>query len=642
MLLLGLRRTPIPPPVKPKAPPRVFNRNPSGSAPIRGRFIPPPRIPPGSGGASFVFSAGPLLPGLPPWALAALGLVAIEALFPARLADGTDPTPFDGIWFPTLPEPTPERVQPDPIIPNGVYKYRNVKTFVFKSHHDYSDPRFKSQPLTWRWECSFIPGGEEWVLTFDPAVLDVVYPEGDEYIDSIEKWVLRLDQGSLDPGYGEGFFYRYKDHGTWYSDWIGFEQPDPNWGVYRHGKNTMWDEVVSVEYWPAELFSPDDPPPGPITPHPNPYPNPQVVPKPAPTTITTVIPPFVTPPIVQPTGIEPVRVPADPVVEPLTQPELEPETTTTRSLPVPVLARPQSFELEPGTVLDTKIDGNIAPGPEAPIVPVPPDVHFPIDPNTPIGPGGAKPSIPSIANEVGRIEQKTEKILKGMGGLGGGGLLDLIDILTDLGALFPGGKVPGTTYSIQGVCETVSEDDSQPIYSEFLPEVEYGQAVLDRLDALPALLQQHLAFKTPTCGGSTRPKLEGDWVSIRFVSDAPSPNGKCSLRKLFRYRSKSAASLDQLREHWAGFTWQAGPVCVGHLDAWWGNPQCWAVSVDEGKRVIRHAGGEAGIDPDQTGRWQIGGSRSPRYGMPGTMRIEQFQGIDWITSREGPDAFPQL
>ncbi len=77
----------------------------------------------------------------------------------------------------------------------------------------------------------------------------------------------------------------------------------------------------------------------------------------------------------------------------------------------------------------------------------------------------------------------------------------------------------------------------------------------------------------------------------------------------------SGLGLDAIVDHWKDFTFESGPVVVGHVGSSWGNPQVWASSEEEGKRVIRHAGGEAGIDPDQTGEWKIGSSDSARYGV---------------------------
>ena len=160
----------------------------------------------------------------------------------------------------------------------------------------------------------------------------------------------------------------------------------------------------------------------------------------------------------------------------------------------------------------------------------------------------------------------------------------------------------------------------------------------DKIDEIKEELD---AVKDCACG-DPKPELLGDWVSIRFVSDGNSPNGTAPLRKLFRYRSQSSRDEQQLRDYWAGFTWQAGPVIVQHKGTWWGTPQVWASSAEEGKRVLRFAAGEAGASPDTDGEWIVTGSASPRYGMQGTMRVQQYRGRDWITSRIGPSGPVEL
>jgi hypothetical protein len=139
-----------------------------------------------------------------------------------------------------------------------------------------------------------------------------------------------------------------------------------------------------------------------------------------------------------------------------------------------------------------------------------------------------------------------------------------------------------------------------------------------------------------------RPTLEGDIRTIHFVSNEKTEDGGTCLRKRFRYRSTNGQSLGAIVDHWRDFVWQAGPVCVGHVESSWGNPQVWAASANEGKRVIRHAAGEAGINPDQDGRWVISGSLSSRYGMPGTMRVSTRGGVYRITARDGSDGPPMV
>jgi len=201
---------------------------------------------------------------------------------------------------------------------------------------------------------------------------------------------------------------------------------------------------------------------------------------------------------------------------------------------------------------------------------------------------------------------------------------------------------PGLIYRMVSVCETnsagepISESVDVPI-----PALQAPDAQMARLDAIVELLQAAKNFKQPICPPD-KPELLGDWVTVRFESLEISPQGTRPLRKLFRYRSQSALDLGQIAAYWENFQWNAGPVCVQHKGAWWGTPQCWASNADEGKRVIRFAGLEAGIDPDAIGEWVISGSSDPRFGMPGTMQVAKVQGLEWVTSRQGPSGLPLL
>ena len=162
-----------------------------------------------------------------------------------------------------------------------------------------------------------------------------------------------------------------------------------------------------------------------------------------------------------------------------------------------------------------------------------------------------------------------------------------------------------------------------------------------RMDALAWMINNAALIPYIECS-KCGPVLEGEWVTVRFESVENSPLGTRPLRKLFRYRSQSALDLGQKAAYWENFTWNAGAVCVQHKGAWWGTPQCWAANADEGKRVIRFAGLEAGIDPDVLGEWVISGSSDPRYGQPGSMKVAKVSGLEWVTSRQGPSGLPLL
>lgn len=115
------------------------------------------------------------------------------------------------------------------------------------------------------------------------------------------------------------------------------------------------------------------------------------------------------------------------------------------------------------------------------------------------------------------------------------------------------------------------------------------------------------------------------------------------LAKRFRYRDQSGASLEAHTAHWRGFTWQAGPVVVIHKGGPWGVPQVWAATAEEGKRVIRHAGLIAGVDPDRVGSWVVRTVTDPRYGRTGTMAPRQLPfGAIAVTKRPGPSGHPEV
>ena len=221
-----------------------------------------------------------------------------------------------------------------------------------------------------------------------------------------------------------------------------------------------------------------------------------------------------------------------------------------------------------------------------------------------------------------------------VGALGGAVANQILDSIND--ALAP--KFEPATFTLTAPCDV--DENGEPQYRtwEFL-EGTFQERVNAHQVALMEIMQQHLDWKTPICR-EQKPQPEGTWISTRWISDGNSPGGERPLRKLFRYRSKSTLTDEQLREYWADFVWEAGPVCVIHKGAWWGTPQVWAATAEEGKRVIRRAGSEAGLDPDQTGEWLTRSSDSPRYGMPGTVRLEAPNGTRWVTRREGPSAVP--
>jgi hypothetical protein len=162
-----------------------------------------------------------------------------------------------------------------------------------------------------------------------------------------------------------------------------------------------------------------------------------------------------------------------------------------------------------------------------------------------------------------------------------------------------------------------------------------GQDIKDDLDKIKEELE-----KLKECACPEEEPIQGQFRTISFRSDETSPFGKSRLRKRLRYRGSEGVELSALVDHWRDFSWESGSVRVRHTGASWGTPEVWASTEDEGKRVIRHAGGEAGIDPDQVGRWSARSSNSSRLGVSDTMKVDTTGGYYWITARDGSDERP--
>ena len=440
-------------------------------------------------------------------------------------------------------------------------------------------------------------------------------------------------------------------------------------------------EPLPVPFFPIVPF------PEPVRPLTEPEPEPLPETQPIPSPNTPNAPPFAppkalpAPPVEVPTEpIVPLPLPTEPAqvpdivplpvpeVPPQTEPAIEPEITPAPGPdpdPVPnpnpepgptplpeVVPSPEPRETPiptPAPLPGVSPSPNPLPLPEgafpiwpwrppAPpannIVPrTPPGYHFPVRGEPPVTPGGARPSLPALTDEAGRLEQKSSSLMEKVGFM-----LGLLDALEDL---LGDGVLPSVTYNLQGICEDVEEDAAQPSQSWIIPEMEKLDAIGQRLDYIAEMFQVHLGFKTPICTPQPEPiVVEGAMRTISFRSDETSPYGKSRLRKRFRYRSSSGLGLGEVVDHWRLFEWNAGPVCVIHAGSSCGTPQCWAADESEGKRVIRHAFAEAGIDPDQVGRWIVSGSDNARVGVSGQMRVDTTGGYYWITARDGSNGRP--
>ena len=125
--------------------------------------------------------------------------------------------------------------------------------------------------------------------------------------------------------------------------------------------------------------------------------------------------------------------------------------------------------------------------------------------------------------------------------------------------------VAGSTYLMIAPCN--KDAQGNPLeWEKELPASNGLPAIAARLEALSEQISQALDWKTPIC--SDKPNLLGDWVTVRFESLEPSPQGTRPLRKLFRYRSQSAYDLGQIAAYWENFQWNAGPVCIQHKGGW--------------------------------------------------------------------------
>ena len=216
----------------------------------------------------------------------------------------------------------------------------------------------------------------------------------------------------------------------------------------------------------------------------------------------------------------------------------------------------------------------------------------------------------------------------------------VIPITTNGGGGTPISGLNPVSYRLDAGC-TWDEEKEEYKTTTFYEIEETPDGILGlarRMDELAKMINDSGLIKYTTCGRKTC--LKGDRVTIAWISDEASSDSPLRLRKRTGYRSQSERDSKQLQEYFLDFSWEAGPVCVGHTGAWWGDPQVWASSEAEGKRVLRHIAGEAGIDPDQVGRWTVGGSDNTRLGMTGTMRVRRIEGIPWVSRRQGSNMLP--
>ena len=250
-------------------------------------------------------------------------------------------------------------------------------------------------------------------------------------------------------------------------------------------------------------------------------------------------------------------------------------------------------------------------------------------PGGPCGPCGPRPPFPP---DKDNDDDWWHDVLKQATGVAIGNL-----VASALKTFFEAQLAPAS-FTLIAPCD--KDEQKNPLEVKYaLPIQNYQSRVLSQQAVIMEILQQHLNWKTPICFEKNE---SGRYFrSISFESEAYSPNSNARINKRFRYRSESPGDVRQLATHWALFEWNTGPVVVKHSGSPLGSPQVWASSVDEGKRVIQHAGAEAGIDPDQVGEWSIGGSDNSRYGVYATVKLKRVDGCWAATARQGPDGWPE-
>jgi hypothetical protein len=336
-----------------------------------------------------------------------------------------------------------------------------------------------------------------------------------------------------------------------------------------------------------------------------------------------------------------------PVVVPGTVPLAPPSNPNPARRPAaPPIARPGSRpQLPPGEVGESVgTDGKVQAPKPLPLPVTPPTTEIPWPGAPPIGQPGQqpRPDLVGIAQELGKIERKlaimntpTRPLPPGMENLSS---MDWKRLLWDLlQGMFDAGE-----YRVWSPCLPQGEPGSatDPLVTSWGSSLTPIGGLENRLNALAQLIQDSKVLPQPTC---RKPALGGEWVTVNFESDDPSPAGEKRLRKIFRYLDQNFSPLEDHVQHWAGFSWESGPWCVIHKGGVWGVPQVWAATVDEGKRVIRHAASIAGVDVDAPGsQWVTSQSSAGRQGMPGVMRVRRGRKGAWLISKRiGSNGLPE-
>ena len=132
------------------------------------------------------------------------------------------------------------------------------------------------------------------------------------------------------------------------------------------------------------------------------------------------------------------------------------------------------------------------------------------------GPGQSPaPNMQAMAAELGRLERKAELTLEG--GATAVAVEALAELLQDLiGRLLA--ITPGTTYTIQPPCGTKPEGGPLDPVEVIAPGGDTPEAaIINRLDALAMLIDEHKRIRQPICKG----KPTGEPVTVTFVEADP-------------------------------------------------------------------------------------------------------------------------
>jgi hypothetical protein len=206
-----------------------------------------------------------------------------------------------------------------------------------------------------------------------------------------------------------------------------------------------------------------------------------------------------------------------------------------------------------------------------------------------------------------------------------------------------GEKLPGTVYRLHSVCETGTNGGPVDMAREVvIPPAKVLSGIAARLDALPTLTQGLKDFKQPIC--TTHEPKQGIAHRVRFISDGVSPrNGKRYIKEL-GYRAQVERPLAEHRDHWRTFRWESGPFMVMSRGLPWGQPQVWAASFEEGRRVLTHAAAIAGVNlSDASHDWIENVTIGTRTGVIERFGVAQDRtGEVWVVRRTGSSGWPEL